>query len=113
MTKEELIKQCRYYKGEERCPFKLKEGDNRPILWDSERSWVYDMLNFGKAAFKQGFEVAEYDTYKAGEGITTTLPKSLLARIFHRYAKTNYSMADAAKEFPRFYAEWYGEPAGA
>ncbi len=36
MTKEELLRHCRYNKGEEDCPF--KEGDNRGFFWFAERS---------------------------------------------------------------------------
>lgn len=111
MTTDELIKQCRYYKGEKRCPFESEQGDNRPSIWFYEKSWVEDMLAIGTPAFD--VEVAEYDAYKAGESISTTLPKTLLARLFNRYAKGSYSMADAAMTFKSFYGLWYGEPAGA
>lgn len=38
MTREELIKQCRYYKGEEECPF--KHDDNKARFWFGELQWV-------------------------------------------------------------------------
>ncbi|MCD7721306.1 MAG: hypothetical protein LUI09_03660 [Prevotellaceae bacterium] len=38
MTKEELLKYCRYYKGEEKCPF--KEGDNRGFFWYAEKDYL-------------------------------------------------------------------------
>lgn len=36
MDKNELIKQCRYYKGETEEPF----NDRRSVLWSIERVWV-------------------------------------------------------------------------
>lgn len=36
MTREELIKQCRYYKGEEECPF--ERGSINALWWAGERS---------------------------------------------------------------------------
>ncbi len=41
MNKNDLIKQCRYYKGEEENPFEGKE-QNKGMLW------FYDMLWFSK-----------------------------------------------------------------
>ena len=35
MTRDELIKQCRYYKGEEECPFDGGSIDSR--LWGGEK----------------------------------------------------------------------------
>ena len=35
---DELIKQCRYYKGEADCPFNY--GDNLAWFWDMERVYV-------------------------------------------------------------------------
>lgn len=34
--KSDLLKYCRFYKGEASCPFK----DGRASLWSAERSWV-------------------------------------------------------------------------
>ena len=42
MDKKDLVKFCRYYKGEDDCPFK---DQNKSMLWFYERAWVYDMLN--------------------------------------------------------------------
>lgn len=38
MTKHELIKQCRYYKGEDECPFGVDDG--RSVWWKIERYGV-------------------------------------------------------------------------
>ena len=107
MTEENLIRQCRYYHGEKECPFEPKEGDNRPSLWFYEQSWVHDMLQYGESAFRG--DVDEFDAYGAGKGLSSDLPKTLLARLFNRFGKGFYSMADAAKAFPEFTGRWYGD----
>ena len=38
MTKEELTKYCRYYKGEETSPF--EDGDIKNNLWYYEQAWI-------------------------------------------------------------------------
>lgn len=35
MTKEELIKQCKYYTGEEECPY--EDGSNEALWWNGEK----------------------------------------------------------------------------
>ena len=39
MTRNELIKQCRYYKGEEECPFDGVDQD-KSLFWSYEQIWV-------------------------------------------------------------------------
>ena len=111
MTKEELLKQCRYYKGEKECPFEPKEGDNKRELWYCEESWYRDMLADGEDAFRR--DMGDYYGYEAGKGLLSSLPVTLLARIFNRFAQSSYTMSDAAREFKEFYGLWYGEPDGA
>ncbi len=41
MKKSDLLKYCRYYKGEDNSPF---EEQNKSMLWFYERSWVFDMM---------------------------------------------------------------------
>lgn len=39
MTRDELIKQCRYYKGEEECSFDGIDQD-KTLFWSYEETWV-------------------------------------------------------------------------
>lgn len=41
MKKEELLKACRYYKGEENCPERFK-AIMKSNLWAIERDWVME-----------------------------------------------------------------------
>ena len=107
-----LLANCKYFKNEEKCPFKPTLGDNRKALWFVEGSWYADMAARGDDAFAR--EIEEFDAYKVGDGLPDDgRPKTLLARIFNRYAAGFYSMTEAAKEFAEFYGLWYGEPSGA
>ena len=107
-----LLDSCKFYKGEEDCPFKPKYGDNRAAVWYCEQSWAQDMEQIGEDAFKHDLE--DYKGYDVGKGLPDDgRPETLKARIFERYAKGAYSMADAASEFLDFYTEVYGEPSGA
>lgn len=45
----DLVKFCRYYKGEEECPYK---DPNERALWFYERAWTFD-------AAKEAGELAE------------------------------------------------------
>ena len=104
--KEALLASCKYFKGEDQCPFPSRIGDNSQALWFVEKTWVEDMMSLGESAF--ALEIEEFDAYGAFTGIVPDgRPKTLLARIFNRYAKCSYSMKEAAAEFHTFYGLWY------
>ncbi len=107
-----LLAFCKYFKGEDECPLTPKVGDNSRALWFVEESWFREALSGGDAPFAR--EVEEYDSVNAGDGLPDDgRPKTLRARIFNRFAKGSYSLAEDAKEFVEFYGLWYGEPTGA
>lgn len=88
MKREELIKQCRYYKGEEECPF---EVDSLQWYWDMERVYV---TNDGK------FD-GESDYYKRIGGKNFPgIPFSLLMVMFTSWGKQTY---DFQQLLPSFY----------
>lgn len=103
MTREELVGLCRYYKGEEACPFDGKD-QNRSMLWFYEMSWVEDTLN-GRSFAEQlaDYSACGLDPLAASDGI----PKTLKARLFNRYGRGSYSMREAAASFREFYGEYY------
>ncbi|MCD8289466.1 MAG: hypothetical protein LUC26_06095 [Prevotella sp.] len=58
MKREELIKQCRFYKGEKKNPY---EGlDVRGTVWECEGRWVERLLE-DKNAFKEHEEIHKED----------------------------------------------------
>lgn len=50
MTRDELIKQCRYYKGEEECPF--DRGSIDALWWSGEKS-LSDNVSDDKSFFQR------------------------------------------------------------
>lgn len=88
MTREELIKQCRYYSGEEECPF----NEKRMIwFWDMERVYVENKGNL----------VGETETYHKLKGRRYTgIPHNLLMVMFTGWAKYE---EDIEKNLTKFY----------
>lgn len=102
MEKKDLLKLCRYYKGEDDCPFKEQ---NKSTLWFYERAWVFDTLNNSNSLSSA---IEEY--IRLGLGLFEQfddIPLSLKALIFNRYARTSNSMTEAVEPFKKFYKEYY------
>lgn len=75
MNKEDLIKQCRYYSGEEVCPFSENELS---WFWDMERVYVSCNGNF----------TGETEVYQNLHGRTFTgIPYNLLIVMFTGWGK--------------------------
>lgn len=88
MKKEDLIKQCRYYSGEEKCPF---NEDNMEWFWDMER--VYVSCN--------GIFTGEMEVYQNLKGRTFKgIPYNLLMVMFTSWAKY---VTDIANNLDKFY----------
>lgn len=85
--REELMKQCRYYKGEDTCPF-----DRFPAswYWDMERVYVEH----------EGMFSGECATYVAHKFKDFDMPYNLQMVMFTSWAKTAY---DLDKEITSFY----------
>ena len=75
MKKEDLIKQCRYYSGEETCPF---TEERMQWFWDMERVYVKS----------EGKFVGETEVYHKLDGRRYTgIPHNLLMVMFTGWAK--------------------------
>lgn len=88
-TREELIKQCRYYKGEEECP----------SIFDAELSWFWDV----ERVYVQsgGVFSGEAEYYKAISGRHyTSIPDALIHIMFTSWAKSTFAIK---RELPKFY----------
>lgn len=87
MTKNELIKQCRYYKGEERCPYNNGE---KVWFWDKERVYVSSGGDFK----------GETEYYKRIKGKTfAEIPFPLLMVMFTSWGKWTTDIAGQLDEF--------------
>lgn len=101
MDKKDLISFCRYYHGEETCPF---SEEDKSMLWDYERTWVADMMSDD--------DFSEYISDYLAVGLRDfsmfdDTPITLKAMLFNRYAKTAYTMQDAVPGFKEFYQKYY------
>ena len=89
MTREELIKQCRYYKGEEECPFDRAMSD----YWGIERIFVND---------NGGLNEEDASYYRAVGGKTYSgIPFPLLIIFFHFWCKGVHGVKDSLPSFYR------------
>lgn len=95
MTKKDLIKQCRYYRGQDSNPH--QSNGNMAWFWDMERVYVE---HGGK--FK-----GEADYYKAIEGKEYPgIPFELLMVMFTSWGKTAYCIKDSINKFYKLIDEY-------
>lgn len=101
MKKEELLKYCRYYKGEDNSPF---DDLNLSSLWFYERAWVEDIYHnrYNDTLIDEyiGVGLGLFDQFGG-------VPLTLQALIFNRYAKGCQSLAEAKEPFKKFYNKYY------
>lgn len=102
MEKEDLIKSCLYYKGEEENPY---TGDNA-VFWNYERVWVRDSLT------KEGREhldkfVQMYSRVGLKFEHNDSTPNSLKALLFNRYLVGGLYPTDALEPFQLYYINRY------
>lgn len=96
-TKEELIKQCRYYKGEEESPYEGVDQD-KDMLWFYESHWVMSGTSEDM--------VSDYHRLHISTD-NISIPTSLKALLFNRFAKGYQSTQEAKIAFPGFLAQHY------
>lgn len=109
MEKNDLIKFCRYYKGEDVCP--SFEDQNIRMLWGYERSWMMEQLQSIRREFLTDLQSEMLDDYLR-EGLSDFskndgVPISLKVILFNRYCKTQQSMSQAVEPFKKFYLKYY------
>ena len=96
-TKEELIKQCRYYKGEEESPYEGVDQD-KDMLWFYESHW-------GMSGTSEDM-LSDYHRLHISTN-NISIPTSLKALLFNRFAKGYQSTQEAKIAFPSFLARHY------
>ncbi len=110
MTKEELLKCCKYYKGEKECPLGNAKGEidpetgkhyqNMQMFWSLERIWVNNGGEISDGAKDYEF-LAKRQKRKPVEGI----PISLLGVIHFVWGKGGAS--EDLDLFEKFIREEY------
>ena len=87
MKKEDLIAQCRYYRGEDECPY---NEEKLHWFWDMERVWVGTGGDF----------VGETPTYKTYGGRKYPgIPFTLLMVMFTSWGKYAYDFKTTMNQF--------------
>ena len=107
----ELIKQCKYYKGEAENPYIGKCDDNEDFFWYCESLWVSWSLASAsnpnsKEALQLKTEVEHYENaqmhdFDASDGT----PLAVKAILFNRYRK--YCPDSSREDFVQWYREFY------
>ena len=86
MADNELLKYCRYYKGEEESPFR-DIAPKKCSLWHDERAFVTEAKNGTIQVYIKDYEAVGLGSFCADDGI----PIGLKAMLFNRYSMTSYS----------------------
>lgn len=99
----ELLKHCRYYKGEENCPKEITDQDQQ-MIWFYEQKWV--QVEYLRD--EGGDNVQEYLAYVQPPELVPgdQTPPSLTALLFNRFSKYSYSCSDV-DSFRNWYRETY------
>ena len=85
MTRDDLIKQCRYYKGEEECPFDGIDQD-KTAFWSYEYIWVNKFKgDYIDEQMIQSSYLAFPPVAMANRGEFSSVPVSLQLLLFNRY----------------------------
>lgn len=106
MEKKDLIKFCRYYMGEQKCPF---SNGSEASLWSYERAWV----EFNVDNIKGREHLADLVNDYARVGLSLfeihdDTPVTLKALLFNRYCKWNSaSMYECVDGFKSYYKKTY------
>lgn len=102
VTRNDLLKVCKYYKGEDKCPSRTKE-----MFWDYERLWVELRMNEDSDElfeFTQDYNNAGLIDFELNDGV----PGTLKAFLFNRFCHWNSgTMLECVEPFKEFYETEY------
>ena len=85
MTRDELIRQCRYYKGEEECPFEGIAQD-KTSFWSYEEIWVNKFKgDYIDEQMTQSSYLAFPSVATANKGELSSVPVSFQQLLLNRY----------------------------
>ena len=106
-TREKLLRQCRYYKGERRCPF---ESAQHALFWRVEQMYV-DAFSVQDSAFEPLVTEAmktylhyKLQDFEAKDGV----PMPIKALILNRHLKyMEREDTETINQFKEFYKDNY------
>lgn len=100
---EDLIKYCRYYKGEEFCPEDISKDENES-LWYYEQLWVKrDELRDEKGYNTTGYIDYGLKDINDDDGV----PITLKALLFNRYCHWSGGYGNDVEGFKKWYKKYY------
>lgn len=103
MDKKELLKSCRYYKGEKENPNK---GGTAFYIWDCERRWVNEMLIKESVSDWMSLTLNRYlDCGFASFEAMDDTPMTLKAALFSLLEHWNEGIV-STDDFKIFYNNW-------
>lgn len=102
MKKKDLLRFCRYYKGEEECPFK---NDHKARLWDYEKVWLKLTLSSYENNDADKDLASMLDDYVSA-GLSSfaqsdDTPATLKAILYNRYCHWSQGDVDGFREWYR------------
>lgn len=101
--KSELLKQCRYYRGEKENPFESKDPD-KAMLWFYEQMWVQRAergLSPADSELLETYEAYGLKPFNADDGVPLSYKAFLFGRFMH-WCGGNGLETDR-EEFKKFY----------
>jgi hypothetical protein len=105
MTMNNLIKHCRYYKGEKKCPKKI-EQIGMSNIWYYEQLWGENE----ELRDEKGFNTEEYIRFGLKDfNIDDGTPITLKSLLFNRYNHWSggYGIENDIKSFKNWYSNFY------
>ncbi len=101
-SKEFYLKQLKYYKGEEKSPYK---DHDRSLLWFYESAWFFDSIRGNNSMLE---EYISYYLYAGLSDLPGDVPIGYKALLFNAYRKGSMSSVDEdARCFREFFAKYY------
>lgn len=103
MDKKDLMKFCKYYRGESKNPFKVSAAYH---VWVAEKDWVDEMLLENVVTEKQSMELNHYLSmgFADFEKFDDT-PITLKSKLFTLLEKWNEGIV-SKDDMSRFYSKW-------
>ena len=108
MKEKDLTHHCRYYRGEKNNPY---QEPNKAMLWMYEKDWLLESLRIYADrnissffdSYLNEYSLAGLSQFEAQDSI----PVTLKALLFNRYAKQSHSLLSAVEGFKEFYKKYY------
>lgn len=105
--KKDLLKFCRYYKGEFSDPYEGKD-DNKGLMWFYEQMWVKSAergLSPADSDLLEDYKAYGLESFSADDGVPLSFKAFLFGRFMHWQG--GYGMEIDRDNFKQFYLRYY------